>query len=86
MFEQKDSRGYTVLMVGVLCTVLMTGFMKTWYIREGKLLMKACTITVWNYGFMLGAMMLAWTGRKYTLQNPRYLRVTDTLRAGDGKF
>lgn len=42
---------------------VMTGFMKSWYIREGKLLVKACTITVWNYGFMLSATMLAWTGR-----------------------
>lgn len=49
-------------MVGVLCTVL--GFMKSWYIREGEVLVKACTVSVWNNdGFMLGTVMLAWTGR-----------------------
>lgn len=42
---------------------VMTGFMESWYIREGKLLVKACTITVWNYGFMLAATMVARTGR-----------------------
>lgn len=43
---------------------VMTGFMKSWCIREGKVLVMACTISVWNNdGFMLGAAMLAWTGR-----------------------
>lgn len=42
----------------------MVGFMKSWYIREGKVLVKACTISVWkNDELRLGAAMLAWTGR-----------------------
>lgn len=33
----------------------MIGFMKSWYIREGKMLMKACTILVWkNDGLFVG--------------------------------
>lgn len=40
------------------------GFMKSWYIRKGKVLMKAYTILVWkNDALSLGAAMLAWTGR-----------------------
>lgn len=43
---------------------VMRGFLKSWYIMKGKVLVKACTISVWNNdGFMLGAAMLAWTGR-----------------------
>lgn len=39
-------------------------FMKSWYIREGEVLEKACTISVWkNDEFMLGAAVPAWRRR-----------------------
>lgn len=43
---------------------IMIGFMKSCYIREGKVLVKTCTVLAWkNDGLLLGAAMLAWTGR-----------------------
>lgn len=43
---------------------VMVGFMKSWYSREGMVLVTACTISVWkNDEFVLGAAVLAWTGR-----------------------
>ena len=39
-------------------------YMKSWCIREGKVLEKACTISVWkNDEFMLGTAVLTWRGR-----------------------
>lgn len=43
---------------------IMVGFMKSWCIREGKVLVKACTISGWkNDERRLSAEMLAWAGR-----------------------
>lgn len=39
-------------------------FIKPWYTRKGKVLEKACTISVWKNGeFTLGTAVLAWRGR-----------------------